>query len=315
MKRIFFHGASVTQQSKEDSYLSQLKRMLVDFPGISISSKGYGGCHFSPTAILTVIRDVESEEDIDVCVLEWNTTGLTYFSLDDLAYVAGSLVDMNVRPVFLILGRAETLNSNRQAEDAVLDFCRKNDIIFWDLRGVVGEGDFRDDVHTNIAGANKYATELLNLVTNSNLFSDEARSTSIEFKRREIKAIEPLLVDVFENSTLVINVKDVFGPESNVGIESVHGPASGYLKIHGYSKINMWDRWSHYDRRGFINVGPLKYEASRLVLRLDVLPDSVDYTDCARPGFCFLDKKVLKVRGIFLTNCNIESYYVESTAS
>jgi len=311
MKKISFHGASVTQQSKDDSYIYQLRNSLVDSSGISISSKGYGGCHFSPTAILTIIRDVSSEASVDVCVIEWNTTSLAFFSLDDLAYVAGSLLDMNVRPVFLILGRVETLSSNRQAEDAVLDFCRRNDVVVWDLRRFVGEADFRDVVHTSISGAKKYAAELLKLVTNSDFFSEDERRTAIKFKRREISVIEPLLLDVVENSTFVIKIEDVLGPDCSIGIETVHGPASGFLRIHEYSFINIWDKWSHYDRLGFINIAPLKYDASRLVLRIDVLPDPVIYTDCARPGFSFTGEKIFKVRRLFSTNCKIKEYYVE----
>jgi hypothetical protein len=315
MKKFFFHGASVTQQSKEDSYIYQLRELMVDFAEISISSKGYGGCHFSPTAILTVIRDVSAEAMVDVCVLEWNTTGLGYFSGDDLAYVVGSLVEMNVRPVFLILGRLETLRSNRQAEDSVLDFCLRNDIFVWDLRSCVGASDFRDVVHTNNSGAMKYAVELSKLVTSFDFCSDKKSQTSIDFKRREISVTEPLLIDVAENSTLVINVSGILGSNSSIGIETVHGPASGCINIHEYSKINMWDKWSHYDRLGFISIGPLKHEASCLVLRIEVLPDPIDYTDCARAGFCFLHEKVFKVRRLFSTNCKIEEYYVEPSLS
>ncbi|MDP5192187.1 hypothetical protein, partial [Rheinheimera baltica] len=57
--KFFFHGASVTQQSKDDSYFFQLQSFINDEGhSFEIQKKGHGGCHFSDACVLTIGFDV-----------------------------------------------------------------------------------------------------------------------------------------------------------------------------------------------------------------------------------------------------------------
>lgn len=97
----FFHGASVTQQTGIASYFHLLSERVAS--SHVLTKKGYGGCHFNDAGFLTLHSDISSESD--VCVLEWNTTGLIKFDIEKLKYVAGYLLDHDILPVFLILAR------------------------------------------------------------------------------------------------------------------------------------------------------------------------------------------------------------------
>jgi hypothetical protein len=307
-KKFFFHGASVTAQSKEDSYIANLRTIMDGENSIIISSKGYGGCHFDDAGVLNLINDVNHEGDVFACVLEWNTTGLSAFSMDDISYSAGSLVAQGIVPIFLILGRIETLNKDRRAETSVIEFCKSHNVPLWDLRGICDRNDFRDDVHTNISGAKKISARLAEIIRGAALSLPEPGS--ITFPHRIINSTDLLEIDVIENSSLIIEIQKTSELPAVLSLKFLHGPTSGKISVRNYMEFNSWDRWSHYYRPGYLNIRPLNFRSDKIIMQLKVLPDKVDYTNCAREGFSYEGEKIFKVRQLFATNCEIRNFYI-----
>jgi hypothetical protein len=56
---IFFHGASVTAQNKDGSYVSVISDLLKTKSDYTVNKMGYGGTHFNTAGILTFADDIK----------------------------------------------------------------------------------------------------------------------------------------------------------------------------------------------------------------------------------------------------------------
>lgn len=99
--------------------------------------------------------------------------------------------------------------------------------------------------------------------------------------------------------------------DSHVIIETIRGPSSAILDVnYGYRRIQIWDQWSHYERPGFVIISRqfLGNEIGSGIIRINVLGDAIDYSDCSRK-FEFNGVKNFKIRSIFGINCNVKNFY------
>ena len=209
--KILFHGASVTEQEGESSYVFQLNEQLkkTDNQHI-ILKKGFGGCHINDAGLLNIA--VDADEEIDICFLEWNTTGLDRFEEGTLRYMAATLIDKGILPIFLILARADSisLDSRRLSEKQVLNFCIENGIPYLDYRGLINpELDLRDVVHTNFSGAVKYAKALFKDLTyfseKINIISNLKKITS----DIQVNSLEDFSIDVVEGGEFQVTLEKI----------------------------------------------------------------------------------------------------------
>jgi hypothetical protein len=304
--KILFHGASVTEQEGESSYVFQLNEQLkkTDNQHI-ILKKGFGGCHINDAGLLNIA--VDADEEIDICFLEWNTTGLDRFEEGTLRYMAATLIDKGILPIFLILARADSisLDSRRLSEKQVLNFCIENGIPYLDYRGLINpELDLRDVVHTNFSGAVKYAKALFKDLTyfseKINIISNLKKITS----DIQVNSLEDFSIDVVEGGEFQVTLENV-EKYAQLIIGVVKGPSSPII-YNGKHEICVWDKWSHYERPGYESLlgGLVPDYQAMLKIKIKVLSKSIDYSACTRE-FSYEGTKVLKVRGLYGINSSI----------
>lgn len=309
--KIFFHGASVTQQGQSDSYLVNLKSLLpAEF---EVISKGYGGCHFSEAGVLTLANDLDNLTDVNVCVLEWNTTVLSSFKEEDLFYVLNVILQRRILPVFMILARLETIKSDRDSEISVASICRKFNIPLLDFRDDVCEADLRDEVHSSESGALKYANKLYNWLLNLDVNYQLALiGNNIPFVNRNIYLYDDIECQAEAGRSIVIAIKNI-SSYASLSIVIEKGPNSGYVKFDS-RVFNLWDSWCFYNRPYFMFLKEFQTSdingSTSEELIIDVLDQPVDYSTCRRPDFNFDGVVILKVISIYATNCEVLSWSV-----
>jgi hypothetical protein len=306
LKKIFFHGASVTQQNGESSFFYQLEKIVGKEDYFSLSKKGYGGCQLDNAGFITI--DADTNVDMDMCVLEWNTIGSSIFNEAILKHIVVTLLKKNIIPIFLILARNSPSDQKLKVlcEDKIISFCKANNLFFLDYRSlIVPSEDLRDDVHTNINGALKYAQSLsVDLKMISNKISADFSFPVLGQSQYTISSIRELNYKFSEGTTKKLCFSNVT-KDAQVILEITRGPSSGIIEVNfGQRKIQIWDRWSHYERQGFITISSESLDTldSSGCISLTVLADKIDYSKCQRV-FSYDGIKELKINGIFGINC------------
>lgn len=307
---VLIHGASVTQQKFETSYFEQILKLDIHAGRFNFFRKAYGGCHFDDAGFLTLASDLNEFDSLDVCLLEWNTTGLSKFDPEKLKYVVGTLVNRKIVPIFLILAREDTVASSRECELQVLKFCQDFGVLCFDYRTLISPfSDLRDVVHTNLSGAVKYAQRLYTDLLNISECLYKCFGSEFLYKKYEIFSMRGVSLDVLEQKKLEIVFSEI-GDLSQVVLEVVRGPSSPIILINGRNTFSVWDEWCHFERPGFITVSRNVKENLGL-LEIRVLSDAIDYSKCRRE-FSFSGIKELKVRGVHGVNCKPENINVVS---
>jgi hypothetical protein len=302
---IFFHGASVTAQNKDGSYVTIISDLLKKKSDYTVNKMGYGGTHFNTAGILTFADDIKNKPDI--CFLDWNVTGLDVFNERDISYVVGSSIDLGVLPVFMIFARRDNLNGERECDKQIIRFCDTHQIPLIDMRPFVNpDVHLRDIVHTNDEGGMLYATKILDFILNSDvrfLFSSIIKKDYVKYS---IYCQRNLGLQGFEGQTFSIDVSQCSG-NFRVIVETVHGPESPVVMIlPSAEKINFWDQWSHFERPGFVQLFKSDGHVGRMRLSVEVLSDSIDYSICNRP-FSFLGEKKMVLNGVYGIDCIVDS--------
>lgn len=300
--RVFFHGASVTAQKGETSYFHWLEAHYQGRGDTEVVRKGYGGTHLNEAGFLNLAADTAGE--YDVCVLDWNDTGLSRFDEPKLRQMAGGLLERNIVPVFMILYTYNQQKAGRKAEAQVKALCDAHGLECWDFREKV-EPDLhtRDGVHTTLEGAKLYAKLISDRLEQIRPKVPRYRNIKIEFDRIEIDLWQGELRDVPEGHRLVIDIEST-GPSPQVIAEVLLGPSSPIIDVdNGRFRVCVWDRWCHYERKGFVDIWKAA-KATHHSVNVRVLSDAIDYSICARP-FDFQGTKELKPRAVYGVNCRI----------
>ena len=314
---ILFHGASVTAQGGESSYLHQLEKLLkqnttdnIDSNtkprySLKITKKGYGGSHFGDAGFLTLDNDTIG--NIDICLLEWNTTSQSAFEEAKLQYMVDLLKNKGIITIFLILARTDNLTSDtsRMCERQVTIYCQENSIGLLDYRSLIEpELDLRDNVHTNTRGACKYAEKLnidIRFITDN--FKQQSPVGPATKLRYCVSADQGINMDIQEGATIRLNFSGISNG-AHLIVGTIKGPSSAIIEVNFNKKICIWDQWSHYERSGFQAISHEFCEVleGRGHVEISVLSDKIDYSVCKRV-FSYSGIKYFKIRGIFAVNC------------
>jgi hypothetical protein len=304
---IIFHGASVTAQAGESSYFDCLKRKFGD--SIDFTRHGYGACHLNDAGFLTVSEVVAQAPNI--CFLDWNTTSLAEFDVVKVYFILNSLIAANIKPIFVIFGRSDTLGFDRKSELQIKKICLESLVECWDLRPFIDKKlHLRDAVHTNKDGARVYADFLFDRIS-SLVSSDRTSITDEKVQSNYSPKVSSELIEmiVFERQTLLINA-DITGftPELYALVEV--GPESPIISVCNDRKIQLWDQWCHYTRKSFISFYRPLHDVKNILIEIRVLPDTIDYSNCAKPGFNFIGSKELNIQKLFFCDLEINSIEV-----
>lgn len=303
--KLFFHGASVTQQSKEDGYLTQLKQKLrlLD-PSVQVESRGYGGNHIADAGFLTIARDVS--EDTDICFLEWSTAGLNELPIEKFQYMLEVLYSKRVMPVALVLARDSNIEKDRPGDTQLAEVCKANDVPVLDYRSmIVPEEDFRDYVHTTLSGATKYADQLISDLDRLVERYKQWQPPVVEELKYQIDCSEKLDLTLSEGEAICFEV-EVASPNSELIAEVVRGPSSGVIKVDpGAHLVKVWDQYSHFERPSFLTVIQFsESQTGRQQVRIEMTGRPIDYSVCRRP-FSYEGTKAFKLKSLLTSNCKL----------
>lgn len=292
-KRIAAFGASVTQQ--ENGYADQLAKKL----DVKIKKFGYGGMHL-PDAGVCFIDKVLSYKP-EVCLIDWFSTGYmecTEKTLECIDTILYKFSQRNCSIVFLILpGNRSDPRYNEQEQ--FYNFCRKalkqRNAYFIDIDDKLRITDLsnilRDSIHTTKNGGKKYA-EIINeelqyynpLVLELECYVDNAA----------YKSIQKMVVNrvFFKNIDLTLDA-------NILGIFGIIGRHSGICNIEydnkSSQKIDLWDRWCHFERNHFDFMIP--QTQGKVCIR--VLQDNFDTSSCKMPVNFQKYKKYIACREIY----------------
>jgi hypothetical protein len=171
----------------------------------------------------------------------------------------------------------------------------------------------RDGVHTTLEGAQLYANLISERLERIRPRLNQYRSVRIKFDPIAIDVWSGHLRDVLEGGRLVIQIEST-GPSPQVIAEVLLGPSSPIIDVdNGRLRICVWDRWCHYERKGYITVWSAM-KAGWHSVDVCVLPDAIDYSICTRP-FDFTGTKELKPRMLYGVNCRIVDVQIVQPAA
>jgi hypothetical protein len=300
--RVFFHGASVTAQGGETSYFHWLTARYQGRTDTSLVKMGYGGTHLNDAGFLNLTSDTAG--DYDLCVLDWNDTALSSFDEAKLRQMAGGLLERGIVPVFVILYTYNQQREGRQSETQVKTLCEAYELECWDLREhVEPDRHTRDGVHTTLEGAQLYARLISERLEQIRPKLSKYREVQIEFDPIAVDLWNGELSEIPEGYRLVIDI-DAIGPSPQVIAEVLLGPSAPIIDVDsGRFRISVWDRWCHYDRKGYVTIWRAR-EASRHSVNVQVLSDAIDYSICTRP-FDFTGTKLFRPKALYGVNCRI----------
>jgi hypothetical protein len=321
-RRFTFFGASVTAQSPPHGYFD-LARQAIEAHGGQATRLAFGSCHLDDAGFHSV--HLIEGTGCEVCVLEWNTTGLSRFHPGKLAHVLNQLLTRGVHPVFLILPQDRNLGSDRPAEEQLREFADNPAISLIDIRHTFpGVHLLRDTVHTTPEGAAHYAqaivaalAELPHVTSDAIAAEARRRQGSAGLPEVTFRTLEQELV-VEENHALVI---DFVRTEvlSELLLWLTLGPDSPILQVTAGSfsrRVPVWDAWCHYDRKKIVSIledSSHRKTGLRGQLSIHVLPDLPDYSTCRRPEFSYSGVKRLRVQSMLMSNFEVLGFGIEKT--
>jgi hypothetical protein len=245
MKKFFFYGASVTKQTGESSYISKVKKYL-DGTAL-IESKGFGACHLDDAGFYMTNEVINASPDI--CILEWNTTGLNEFNPYKLRSILLEISSRNIAIGLLILPQIGTnVAKNRPAEMQIYEISQNYGIPLLDLRFDFDlKNCLRDGVHTNDYGADSYAQSIVSWIRNTNFNLSNFPQDWIQLPKLSlIKNYE-----ISKNKKIELDFKTESYPINEICFELTVGPSivdveivSSDQKIHK----SFLDPWCYYER-------------------------------------------------------------------
>ncbi len=296
--KLFFHGASVTQQDGDQSYLHHFKVLADDI--YTVDKVGYGGTHFNEGSI-SLERDIlNSRGLIKICFLEWQTAQTDSFSEYKLRHIIGILLRQKIVPVFLILARKDCLHFNRDSDESVFKISEEIGIPVLDYRGIINhEEDLRDVCHTNANGAKKYAIKLFEDIPNILKRSESILNIDHSFYKLSID-YHKLNLNLTETSSIKIFLKNLKTyPE--IILDHYIGPYSPYVSINNI-EVLFWDKWCHYERHDFKSAEVINNSTV-----ISVLKKEIDYSSCLREFPVDRPPKKIALKGFFTVDCEVES--------
>jgi hypothetical protein len=247
MKKFFFYGASVTKQTGESGYIPKLKQLLDGYA--FIDSKGFGACHLDDAGFYMTNEVINASPD--VCILEWNTTGLNEFNSHKLRSILLEISSRNIPIGLLILpriGNDTNITKNRPAEMQIHEISEKYGVPLLDLRFNLDlKNCLRDDVHTNDYGADSYAQSIASWIRNTNFNLSIFPQDWITLPKISINEG----YEISKNKKIEIDFKIENYPISEICFELTVGPSIVDIEVVTHDqKIHksFLDPWCYYER-------------------------------------------------------------------
>jgi len=245
--KVFFYGASVTAQKGPSGYVERVKELFAGSK-YDVSALGYGACHLDDAGFYNFKEVIDRKPD--VCVMEWNTTGLAEFNNFKIMSMINEARYSNINIAFLILPRTDTnLNINRKAEIQIKKLAEAQKVPLLDLRYIENISEcLRDNVHTNSYGAVKYANAIYNWVIGMRFVEFGIFPQSVEALTSCFEA--NFLVNRNFRKTLTLDF--LKGDVYEIVFEMIVGPSMVDLVISWEGRNtekSFVDPWCYYERK------------------------------------------------------------------
>lgn len=322
-KRLVFFGASVTAQTAPNGYFEPVLAASRAAGGNAIRI-AHGSCHFDDAGFhtATTIKRAQGE----VCVIEWNTTGLSRFHPTKLGIVVDHFLGQGMLPIFLILCQDRNLAGDRDSERQVRELCLAHDLPLIDLRlGFPGMHLLRDTVHATPEGGQWYAERIVRALTSIELPDAEGLGRRRQALRRAIELQPvtfsdwPQAMEVGEGQMWTARFERQAGL-SELLLDMTIGPDSPVVELAMgeiyVRRLSIWDPWCHYDRRRIVSIvddSTYKRTGSTGYISIRMLPDAPDYSVCRRPGFSYEGPRRLRVHRILCANMALSDQAVSDS--
>jgi hypothetical protein len=311
-KRLVFFGASVTAQEPPNGYFEPVQ-MATRLAGGDAIRVVHGSCHFDDAGFHTA--PTISREQGEVCLIEWNTTGLSRFHPIKIGLVVDHFLGQGMLPVFLILCQDRNLAGDRDSERQVKELCLAHELPLIDLRPrFPGMNLLRDTVHTTSEGGRWYAEHIVRALRSIELPDAEELGRRRQALRNAIDlqpvafTVWPQALEINEGQMWTASFERMPGLselllDMTIGADSpVVELTIGELYVH---RLSIWDPWCHYDRRRIVPIvdeSTFKRSGAAGRISIRMLPDAPDYRVCRRPGFSYEGPRRMRVHRILCAN-------------
>lgn len=277
---VVLFGASVSAQSKDDSYWKKMKlwegqHNLANDTLVNISRLTFPSAYFSNAGLLSLSNLIAMKPD--VVILDWLSTEEQECAAEIINFVFQKLVKKGVSVLTTAMVRLDTWERITPQYEAFLECSVFFEQPFIDFVQLAKDNDFswddvtRDGVHTNEVGADlysKYIIEYLKSILNSGSFpsvvreqvsGDLARVGITEYSNsistlnlyEEVTVDNDITMEITlyssDYSTAQIWAPQVVGPETEEVEWSVF--QKGDLKLQG--KDCLKDEWCHFYRQAY----------------------------------------------------------------
>jgi len=242
METICCFGASVTQQ--KEGYPVFLKEYLKDY---NIISYGYGSHSLQNAGIIYIDKIVSLKPQY--CILDFFVVGSQDYltDIECLKCIIYKLSTINCKciiPFFLCINEN---NSSDNYYYKIKEFLNLYNIYYIDFKYLLNFSNelIKDNVHTTIKGAQKYAEILSSLFikNNNKLIIPHIIINNNEFLNiYKYNCLNNLCIN--ENESIIINLDNNYKYLFLVLTIGLH---SGIININDV-EYNTWDIYCHYDR-------------------------------------------------------------------
>jgi len=256
---------------------------------------------------LTINHNSRLEHDI--CVLDWNSTGLGEFDYAKLTYYIYVLLNKKIVPVFLIFKTIHNIR-NRKAERQVIELSKKLNLPLLDLRPETDiDKHTRDKIHTNVLGAELAAEiilEFLKKEQKNNYYKNIIKPLA-QFE--EVFNIDIInLKGTILNKNTILNIENI-RPSKNaeLWLYLTIGPNSASIIVStkkDEKEIEMIDQWCFYERKVFKKL-PIFWETTtdqQVMIKLSNCKP--DLSKIKKP-IVTVEEKYIQIHSLYVVNAKV----------
>ena len=280
--RVVLYGASVSAQSKVDSYWHHLKRWEANYNTlengnvVDIYRLTYPSAFMGGAGVLNVDHLVALEPDI--VVLDWLSTEEQDCDVSRIHYIYGELLSRGIYIITAALIRFDTWNkitpqfldcfniSNNSSGNSFIDFFHiaNNQGLNWD-------DITRDGVHTSVVGAKlyddkiideikKYLNDISGSIMVRDLSSYSKKCSFSNYKGISISSYSiPSEIRIVESQSLDIKIHKNNAEKAEIWCKQTCGPYTPRLDVILFDgsiekqldTVDLRDQWCHFERFAF----------------------------------------------------------------
>ncbi len=334
-KKLVIYGASVSAQSKEDSFWQRLKSWQYEQAKYqnafwSVERLTFPSAFMSDAALLNLDHVIAMKPDI--VVLDWLSTEEQNCSFEKICHIYEELCGRGINVITLAAVRLDTWDNVTLQYEACLKISKLLKQSFLDMKvlaeqkGLTWKDLTRDGVHTSEAGAEIISEAIIQEVFerssgNTNYICREVSDSvlTVPQERQTISHHEiGKEVRIEEKQHLILKLHKDAGRSAQVWCLQTVGPYTPKIKcfIEGrVSEIVLFDQWCKFERFAFKPLSPEisseiagGFEVS-LILTEDVLDNLLLKQKIEQSSYC--KGVMLRIHDrISLVNCTLKGWEV-----